>query len=162
MYISAFVYIFYENTAASGNRIIGLMVFMLLRAHHAMCILNYRGKGYSEEFVQNMDALVRKLEPQTIIKLVREADSVCSACLNRTDITAQNPAGCVFSEKVERYDMALLSRLGIPPAMEIRWKELSELVRERILASESVFDSICGDCEWHEFCKLSCSGVSSA
>lgn len=138
------------------------MAFMFLRAHHAMCILNYRGRGYSVEFTRNMDAVVQKLEPQTIIKLVCEADGVCSACPNRTGVTAQNPAGCVFSEKVERYDAALLSRLEVPPSTEIRWAELSRMIRSGILGAKPVFDSICGDCEWHEFCALSCSGAGGA
>lgn len=122
-----------------------------------MCILNYRGRGYSEEFTQNMDALVVKLEPTTGIELIGSADGVCTACVNRTAVTDQNPAGCVFSDKVSRYDAALLARLGLCTGTKISWDKLSKLVRERVFYSRAVFDSICGDCEWHGLCGRCCT-----
>lgn len=34
----------------------------VLRPHHALCILSFRGKGYSDEFIDNMYKMIDELE----------------------------------------------------------------------------------------------------
>ena len=55
---------------------------MRLRPHHLLCTQGYSGKGYSPEFVKNMDAVVRRLrtEQKTPIELVFSTDDLCSCC----------------------------------------------------------------------------------
>ena len=51
---------------------------LLLRPHHGLCIQNFRGKGYSENFVREMAKIAAFLEenPKQEITLHTAADSV--------------------------------------------------------------------------------------
>lgn len=53
---------------------------MKLRAHHLICLLGFRGLGYSPEFVENMARIADQLRsfPHTVIEIVRRPDDICS------------------------------------------------------------------------------------
>ena len=104
---------------------------IVLRPHHAMCLLNFRGKGYSAEFVENMNSVIASL-----------TDAV---------MTAENPAGCIFSEKVARYDEAVLRILNLTDGCTLAWHEIKTLVMTKIFPNEII--NICSDCEWFYICK---------
>ena len=109
---------------------------LTLRPHHAMCLLNFRGKGYSAEFVENMNSVVASLTDTVMVTLKKQADCVCCSCKNRVDVTAENPAGCIFSEKVARYDEAVLHILNLTDGCTLAWHEIKTLVLSLIHISE--------------------------
>ncbi len=53
-----------------------------IRPHHLLCILGFRGLGYSEKFVSNMEEVAKKLRSDftSFITLVLECDAICAAC----------------------------------------------------------------------------------
>ena len=106
--------------------------FQILRPHHVFCILNYRQSGYSDEFIDNMNTIVRKLKPDADIKIVPASDAVCKACPNRTEPAA-------------------MSLLKVEPGTVLKWGTLSEKAKY-IMADALLFKTVCGDCEWHEIC----------
>ena len=107
----------------------------ILRPHHVFCILNYRQSGYSDEFINNMNTIVRKLKPDADIKIVPASDAVCNACPNRTEPQSSDDVCCRCAEKVKRYDSAALFEKA-----------------KCIIADARLFETVCGDCEWHEIC----------
>ena len=50
-----------------------------LRGHHLVCLQFYRGQGYSEEFVANLER-VQRLTAETPALIVSGGDDVCAAC----------------------------------------------------------------------------------
>ena len=72
-----------------------------LRPHHLLCTQGYSGKGYSKEFVENMDEVVKRLrtEEATEVTIVFSTDDLCAQCPNGkgTDL-------CSTQEKVEDVD----------------------------------------------------------
>ena len=104
----------------------------ILRPHHVFCILNYRQSGYSDEFINNMNTIVRKLKPDADIKIVPASDAVCNACPNRTEPQSSDDV------KVE-------------PGTVLKWGALFEKAK-CIIADARLFETVCGDCEWHEIC----------
>lgn len=52
-----------------------------LRGHHLLCLLGYRGKGYSESFCVNMTEIYERLRlhPETEIVIVEGPDDICRA-----------------------------------------------------------------------------------
>ena len=56
-----------------------------LRPHHINCIYFYRGLGYSNEFVKNMDKIVNELKSNDDIKIkfVKSCDDICECCPNK-------------------------------------------------------------------------------
>ena len=125
--------------------------FQILRPHHVFCILNYRQSGYSEEFVENMTAIVENLRADTKIEIVSTSDAVCKACPNRTEPTPGDDVRCRCAEKVKRYDSAAMRLLKVEPGTVLKWGTLSEKAKY-IMADALLFKTVCGDCEWHEIC----------
>ncbi|WP_077369623.1 DUF1284 domain-containing protein [Anaerosalibacter sp. Marseille-P3206] len=117
-----------------------------LRPHHLMCIQSYIGKGYSEEFVKNMDIVVGSLRENKdqIIRLVEGNDHVCSHCPHNID-----GRKCESDEKVVTMDRKVLKYLEITPG-EYSYSQLFNRLKEKL--TDEAFRDICGDCEWYELC----------
>lgn len=126
-----------------------------LRPHHAMCILNYRGEGYSEEFVKNMNSIVATLNDDVLVILEKRADGVCAACQNRTDVSSSNPVGCEFMDKVAHYDAGLMELLSLSDGEVLSWGELKKRVCNEVFPEKLA--KVCGDCEWFHICCKVCN-----
>jgi hypothetical protein len=62
-----------------------------LRGHHLICLQFYRGQGYSDEFVANLDR-VQSSAAETPATIVSGPDDVCAACPGLgADGTCQHP-----------------------------------------------------------------------
>ena len=118
-----------------------------LRPHHALCVGFFRGKGYSEGFVENMSAFIGTLRASDPLLTLRSAaDPLCGSC-------PHNRGGmCESADKVARYDAAVLRLLALADGAELRWSELSARAREHIL-SPGRLGEVCGDCQWYEICS---------
>ena len=55
---------------------------MVMRPHHLLCTQGYSGKGYSQEFVRNMDHWVKRLRNREgfRVRITFSTDSLCSCC----------------------------------------------------------------------------------
>lgn len=119
---------------------------VLLRAHHALCILHFIGKGYSEPFVRNMRQIIRKLEePGATVRLAAGADAVCAACPNHTDSV------CRQEPKPGQYDSRVLRLCGLRAGQVLLWRELEETARRHILEAGGL-PLVCGGCGWLPLC----------
>lgn len=123
----------------------------ILRPHHALCILSFRGKGYSDEFIDNMYKMIDELEKNPNVFVRSLPDSVCTSCKNELPVTDTNKAGCRFCDKVEKYDKIVLSKLNLTENSIITWNDLKTLVEKKIL--KDGISGICSDCEWYEICE---------
>ncbi len=147
-----------ENAGLRRSEDIGLRrgEDVSLRPHHCICILNYAGKGYSEEFTENMERVINELDAGTVIELKCASDCVCIACKNRVEKSQSNLVGCFFAEKVSRYDKKLLETLDFSEGDRVTWGELREKVVATVMNERSSLDDICGDCEWFCICSENC------
>ncbi len=117
-----------------------------LRAHHALCIGFFRGKGYSAAFVENLSALVGALRASDpLLTLQSRADGLCRRCPHDCG------GRCESADKAARYDAAALRLLGLPEGTSLRRSALAALVRERIVNAGRLGE-VCGDCQWHNLC----------
>ena len=48
-----------------------------LRGHHLLCLLTYRGVGYSDTFVANLDRVAARLTGGEAVEIVAGPDDVC-------------------------------------------------------------------------------------
>ena len=120
---------------------------MRLRAHHLLCLLGFRGLGYSPEFVANMDGIAQRLRsfPETLIEIVCQPDDICSSCpfLGGKGCQDKGPN----SEKRRRgQDRAVIDRLNVRAGGKLSWLEIRERVRPAISSQD--LDEICHDCQW--------------
>lgn len=121
-----------------------------LRAHHLLCILKYQGKGYSSEFVHNMDRIWHEIRHRTheTVEPRQVADSICSACPHLAD--PETPTSCTFHESISHRDRRLLSLLGWEEGTILPLAETLELLRAR---HAELLDAVCRGCDWLEICQ---------
>lgn len=118
-----------------------------LRAHLVLCLLGFRGEGYSVEFISEMSKLLHTLEgdPETPVRLLTEPDRVCRVCPNllRGGCTLGGPR---HEAHMRRHDQDVLDRIGLAPGAVYSWA----LVKHRIQTSITGADlpKICTTCPW--------------
>jgi hypothetical protein len=120
---------------------------VILRAHHLLCILGFRGLGYSAEFTSNMSRIVERLRahPHTLIEVVTAADDICSPCPFLDDGRCRQK-GAQSEEAVRHRDLAVMARLGLATADKTTWSGIEERLRLRMKPQD--LNEICGDCQW--------------
>lgn len=117
-----------------------------IRPHHGLCLAFFRGKGYSEEFVENMTWMKAALEANAPVRLIDGTDAICAACPNNQD------GACATAEKVAHYDREVLRHCGLHAGDTLPFRELEARVRETILLPGKR-EEICGDCQWSGLCR---------
>lgn len=116
------------------------------RPHHFFCTLGFEGKGYSEGFVKNFEAIADQLRKQgrsgdeIQIEVVAGSDSICAPCPNRAGEV------CTTEEKISALDHAHSEILGIRPGDVLTWGEAKERLASRM--SVDAHHSACAACSW--------------
>ncbi len=119
----------------------------IIRAHHLLCVLGFKGYGYNESFIDNFTKIHKEVKKKsTVIKIVCEKDDVCKCCpkLRTTCLEDINPGNI---------DKAVLSKLKIDSGSIFK----SEAIYRKLTDSIEVedLDVICASCPWLEkgWCK---------
>ncbi|MCI8834123.1 MAG: DUF1284 domain-containing protein [Ruminococcus sp.] len=116
---------------------------MDLRPHHLLCTQGYSGKGYSEEFVDNMNRLTAQLrgEEPVRIQLCFSTDDLCTCCPNK-----QGENQCSTNEKVLRFDRKTVEYFQLEER-EYIYQELIAQIQKKV--TPEMLADICSDCAWY-------------
>lgn len=118
---------------------------MKIRGHHLLCLLHFEGKGYNDEFVNNMFRVLYSLENGVEFSLIIGIDDICRCCPHNE------------LEKCGLDDDSIRARdekvIGI---LELKEREMYtfKMVKEKIYSKitlEKFFD-ICDSCQWFYLC----------
>ncbi|WAH36092.1 DUF1284 domain-containing protein [Alicyclobacillus dauci] len=112
-----------------------------LRGHHLLCLLGYRGMGYSDEFVKQMTNLHSALRENssTEIELVEGPDDLCAK------FPDDKPCHCL-EQTVMKRDAVILERLGLQVGEVVSWGEIETRIAYTIWPSD--VPSFCATCPW--------------
>lgn len=115
------------------------------RPHHFLCSLGFEGKGYSDAFTANMEAIVMgrlraEAGDDTKIEVVGLTDDICGPC------TKRRGTSCTDQEKIERLDAAHARALQIDAGDRLSWAEAQTRILERV--HPNTLDRICAGCAW--------------
>ncbi len=118
-----------------------------LRPHHLLCTQGYSGKGYSDDFVSNMDRVTEKLRSDRGVKIeiTFSTDSLCSNCPLKV-----SDGVCKSDNKVLRFDASIINILDLKEGVYSYQDLISRL--DKYLSSgvcDERLKAICGDCEWY-------------
>jgi uncharacterized protein len=115
-----------------------------LRGHHLLCLLGFRGMGYSPEFTSNMAAVYEALrtDPSTIVRIVQGVDHLC-ACY-----PTDKPYHC-DSASVQSKDDQVLKQLGLQPGDQTCWSDIINRVRAHIAPED--LHKLCASCPWLKY-----------
>lgn len=131
---------------------------MRLRPHHLLCTQSYSGKGYSDAFVEQMNALTQKLrtEEATPIELVFSTDDLCKCCPHMQDVDL-----CDTNEKVKSYDEKVVKYFHLEEKTYI-YQEITREIREKM--TPEMLEDICGNCGWYPVsaCRKVLAGVDNS
>jgi hypothetical protein len=118
-----------------------------LRGHHLLCLLGFRGLGYSERFVENMGRVAQAVVSHSAtIKVVDHCDIICSACPHFTGERCDKKKGPASQVRVR--DLKVIDKLGLQVGAEVPARELWARVRRSVAPRD--LHGICTDCEWLE------------
>ncbi len=126
---------------------------MNIRPHHILCIQNYIGYGYNEEFTAHMDRIAESLVRSVEVVMHEGCDDICTAC-------PHNKGGrCTSLDKVDRMDREVLAVCDLKYGDRLNWNEAASLAKEKIFETEE-FSRICGNCQWYDTCRKIRIGIS--
>lgn len=120
---------------------------MILRAHHMLCILGFRGRGYSNAFVDNMSQIVGALHffPETAVGITDRPDDICHFCpfFGDKGCTKRGPES---EERARKRDQDVLDKLSLTAGSSLTWSHVLQNICD--LTSREDMKTICHDCEW--------------
>ena len=118
-----------------------------LRAHMVLCLIGFRGSGYSPAFVGAMKRLQEHLidDPSARVQLLNVPDGLCGVCPHggRGGCELQGPR---HEAHMRAHDGAVLHRLGLQANDVETWGEILERIRQRVRGSD--LQQICTTCPW--------------
>lgn len=122
-----------------------------IRAHHLLCLLNFRGGGYNRKFIENMERVVERLrsDPAPLAILTTEVDIICSACPYSKDKRCSKKADS--EKKVINQDLKIIKKLGFRKGQKIPIALAWKRIKEKILAKD--LPEICHSCQWLNRCS---------
>ena len=119
-----------------------------IRAHHLLCLLGFRGLGYSLEFTKKMGKVAEELRVNSTfpITILTECDVICASCPhNKDNKCCKKP----YSElKVKARDLEVLRRIGLTTGTHISLGTIWARIKKRLTPEDLVL--ICQGCEWLE------------
>jgi uncharacterized protein len=123
-----------------------------LRGHHFLCLLTYKGLGYTPAFVENMTAIATRINAGDKVILHPGPDDICAA-LTPADRAACNhdcakPETAALDEMAEKATVAVLGH-GLEEAFVLDEGKVARL-RAAFLSGES--RAACGMCRWRTVC----------
>ena len=114
-----------------------------LRGHHLLCLLGYRGMGYSDDFCVNMTAIYETLrtQPHTEIEIITGPDDVCRAY---PPDKAYHCEGTVYG-----LDEAVLAKLGLHVNERGSWQSICDRVAGTMVPED--IRHLCATCPWEKY-----------
>lgn len=115
------------------------------RPHHFLCSLGYQGKGYSQDFSDNMTRIVmgQLRAPggdDEIIEVVGATDDICTPCPKRRGSL------CESQDKIATLDTRHGRALGLFVGTEITWGEAKRRIIKRV--PPGALAQLCAGCQW--------------
>lgn len=119
-----------------------------IRAHHLLCLLGFRGLGYSQEFIEKMGKIAQDLHSNSTfpITLLAECDVICASCPHNKGNKCRKKANS--ESKVKAKDLEVLRRLGFEVKAQMPAAEAWTRIRERLTSRDIA--EICRRCQWLE------------
>ena len=125
---------------------------MQLRGHHFLCILTYRGYGYTPAFVENMSSIVAGIEHGRPVRLVDGPDDICGGLTAADRLLCNHD--CSKAETREIDEVAVEAVRDLLPAdvgQAMTLDAATVLTLRRHFATHAI-RAACGRCSWSEFC----------
>ena len=123
-----------------------------LRGHHFLCILTYKGAGYSPDFVANMNAQVSAIASGRLVQLTTGPDDICAGITAKCLQTVDHDCKAADTLRLDQLAIDAVStalRRDLSQAAPLTTGEIAQL---RDAYAEGIIRAACVDCSWKSFC----------
>lgn len=123
-----------------------------IRAHHLLCMQNFKGFGYNRDFINNMENVIEEINssPELELEIVSKCDIICSHCPHRKDNKCtKEPAS---ARELKNLDTRVLKDLNLKEGTKVKAGEIVSLVKDKLSKDTSYIKNTCKECEWKEIC----------
>lgn len=125
---------------------------MRLRGHHFLCILTYRGYGYTSAFVANMTEIVAGIGEGRPVQLAEGPDDICDGLTAADRRLCNHDCGKAETREIDRLAVEAISDilpvdLGAPLVIDAA----TVSVMREAFAGQRI-RSACRRCPWSDFC----------
>ncbi|MCU0831281.1 MAG: DUF1284 domain-containing protein [Rhizobiaceae bacterium] len=128
-----------------------------LRGHHFLCLLTYRGLGYSAPFIANLDRVAAAVADGQPVRLVAGPDDICAglteACIKASGHDCHDPDTARMDAEAITDVEPLLGR-SLADAAPVTPSEVRTL---RKAFAAGTIRRACGTCPWH----ATCTGIAA-
>ena len=124
---------------------------LALRPHHLLCILSYAGNGYSPRFIENFNAIVRRIERGERIRIVSGPDDICAPLQDQPDPHCKT-ASVRKRDLMAAQELAEQLDTSLEPGAEF-YLSADQVRQLRNRFAKGQIRSACTGCEWHELCS---------
>jgi hypothetical protein len=118
-----------------------------IRAHSLLCLQGFRGRGYSESFVEAMREVKERIDADTTlhVEAIDSPDVFCDACPNLKG------GGCTLGGPrhevhMVAQDREVLRRLGLEAGTVLPWREVLERIASGVRGPD--LPGLCTTCPW--------------
>ncbi|QHW34291.1 DUF1284 domain-containing protein [Paenibacillus rhizovicinus] len=120
------------------------MTTIQLRGHHLLCLLGFRGMGYSEAYAANMARVYNRLreEPDTAVTIVAGPDELCACFPANAEPHCENAS-------VSQLDESVLAKLELDIGHSLPWSAVIERVRGNVEPED--INTLCHTCQWRSY-----------
>jgi len=117
-----------------------------LRGHHLICLQFYKGEGYNDDFVENLDKVVKSWQKNPV-KVVDFADDVCQKCPFLKEEKCTYKKG---EKEIGRIDKLAFKLLKVKFGDKVEKKTIEEKIPMIIKVWRK---KACQDCDWKKVCE---------
>jgi hypothetical protein len=119
-----------------------------IRGHHLLCLLGFRNRGYSPEFVAAMSQVAETFRSDSgaPIVLVTSCDVICASCPHNIDDECRKSPEA--AKRIKDKDAAILRKLGFWANSRTTPEEAWAKVKEKF--SPEDITAMCSSCQWLE------------
>ena len=123
-----------------------------LRGHHFLCILTYRGYGYTPAFVENMSSIVADIANGRPVRLVDGPDDICNGLTPNDRILCNHDCAKPETREIDRLAIESVSDILPLDAAGTRVIDAATVATLRQAFAGQRIRSACRRCSWSEFC----------
>jgi hypothetical protein len=128
------------------------MMPVRLRGHHFLCILTYKGFGYSPDFVVNMTAIVEDISNGRPVVLMHGPDDICGGLSAEDSALCKHDCALAETRDLDLHavrEVSALLQRDLSAALELSKDDVANL--RQAFAKGSIRNA-CARCPWHDFC----------
>ncbi len=128
--------------------------FLILRAHHLLCLQGFQGYGYDEPFTKNLSKIHKIFLKSKKLKLIFSNDLICKHC---PFSTKANTKCFKKNSNVKYFDLKVIKILSLKPQTIL---SLSKVLQKVELKRRKLI-TLCKNCEWKSICLWFIKGTPS-